>query len=207
LNGERPRLGLFGGTFDPVHVGHLIVAEEAAGRLHLDRVLFAPSRHPWRKAGRDIASEQDRVAMVDLALAGNPRFAVSLVDMEREGPTYSVDTVDDIRRQQPDADLFFIIGYDALVDLPNWREPARLATSVNLVAMVRPGYSVDWAVVARAIPQAHDRVTVLQIPVIGISSSEVRARVARGDSVRYWVPDAVAAYIAAHGLYRAPLPR
>lgn len=202
MSGERPRIGLLGGTFDPVHLGHLIVGEEAAGHLELDRVLFVPSRHPWRKAGRDIAPEADRVAMVELAVAGNPRFGVSRVDLEREGPTYSVDTVADIRREAPDANLYFIIGYDALLDLPNWRSPERLAAAVNLVAMVRPGYRIDWGAVSRAIPGAAERITVLQMPVIGISSSEVRRRVADGDSVRYWVPDAVAAYIAGHGLYR-----
>ena len=205
LTGRR-RVGLLGGTFDPIHIGHLIIGEEARARLELDTVLFIPSRHPWRKEGREIAPEADRLAMVQAAVAGNACFAVSAVDLNRAGPTYSVDTVRDVRLQQPDADLFLILGYDALLDLPNWRNPRLLVESAHIVAMLRPLYWVDWAAVEQVAPEARQHITVLEMSGVGISSSEVRRRVASGRSVRYWVPDAVIAYIAERGLYRLTEP-
>lgn len=198
----RRRVGLLGGTFDPVHIGHLIIGEEARTRLSLDTVLFIPSRHPWRKVGREIAPEGDRLAMVHTAVAGNPFFSVSNVDLDRVGPTYSVDTVEDVRQKEPDTDLFLIVGYDALLDLPNWRNPPLLAGTAHIVAVLRPAYWVDWAALEQVVPDARQRVAVLEMPAIGISSSEVRSRVAAGMSIRYWVPDGVMAYIAEHGLYR-----
>ena len=199
----RRRVGLLGGTFDPIHIGHLIIGEEARTRLELDTVLFIPSRHPWRKEGREIAPEGDRLAMVAAAIAGNPCFAASSVDLNRPGPTYSVDTVRDVRRQEPAAELFLILGYDALLDLPNWRDPRLLVESAHIVAMLRPSYWVDWAAVEQVAPDARQHITVLEMPGVGISSSEVRRRVASGRSIRYWVPDGVSAYIAERGLYRA----
>ena len=201
MSGER--IGLLGGTFDPIHLGHLIVAEEARTRLSLDRLLFVPSRQPWRKAGREIAPEADRLAMVRLAVEGNPGFEVSLVDLEREGPSYSVDTVCDVRATlSPEAELYFILGYDALMDLPHWHAPAELARVTRLVTVIRPGYELDWSPLEQAIPQARETVMLLETPEIGISSTEVRQRVAAGRSIRYWVPDLVAEYIQQQGLYR-----
>ena len=201
MSGER--IGLLGGTFDPIHLGHLIVAEEARTRLSLDRLLFVPSRQPWRKAGREIAPEGDRLAMVRLAVEGNPGFEVSLVDLEREGPSYSVDTVCDVRATlSPEAELYFILGYDALMDLPHWHAPAELARITRLVTVIRPGYALDWSPLEQAIPQARETVMLLETPEIGISSTEVRQRVAAGRSIRYWVPDLVAEYIQQQGLYR-----
>ena len=201
MSGER--IGLLGGTFDPIHLGHLIVAEEARTRLSLDRLLFVPSRQPWRKAGREIAHEADRLAMVRLAVEGNPGFEVSLVDLEREGPSYSVDTVCDVRATlSPEAELYFILGYDALMDLPHWHAPAELARITRLVTVIRPGYELDWSPLEQAIPEAREAVTLLETPEIGISSTEVRQRVAAGRSIRYWVPDLVAEYIQQQGLYR-----
>ena len=201
MSGER--IGLLGGTFDPIHLGHLIVAEEARTRLSLDRLLFVPSRQPWRKAGREIAPEADRLAMVRLAVEGNPGFEVSLVDLEREGPSYSVDTVCDVRATlSPEAELYFILGYDALMDLPHWHAPAELARITRLVTVIRPGYELDWSPLEQAIPQARETVMLLETPEIGISSTEVRQRVAAGRSIRYWVPDLVAEYIQQQGLYR-----
>ncbi len=201
MSGER--IGLLGGTFDPIHLGHLIVAEEARTRLSLDRLLFVPSRQPWRKAGREIAHEADRLAMVRLAVEGNPGFEVSLVDLEREGPSYSVDTVCDVRASLlPEAELYFILGYDALMDLPHWHAPDELARITRLVTVVRPGYELDWSPLEQAIPEAREAVTLLETPEIGISSTEVRQRVAAGRSIRYWVPDLVAEYIQQQGLYR-----
>ena len=201
MSGER--IGLLGGTFDPIHLGHLIVAEEARTRLSLDRLLFVPSRQPWRKAGREIAHEADRLAMVRLAVEGNPGFEVSLVDLEREGPSYSVDTVCDVRATlSPEAELYFILGYDALMDLPHWHAPAELARITRLVTVIRPGYELDWSPLEQAIPEAREAVTLLETPEIGISSTEVRQRVAAGRSIRYWVPDLVAEYIQQQWLYR-----
>ncbi len=201
MSGER--IGLLGGTFDPIHLGHLIVAEEARTRLSLDRLLLVPSRQPWRKAGREIAPEADRLAMVRLAVEGNPGFEVSLVDLEREGPSYSVDTVCDVRATlSPEAELYFILGYDALMDLPHWHAPAELARITRLVTVIRPGYALDWSPLEQAIPEAREAVTLLETPEIGISSTEVRQRVAAGRSIRYWVPDLVAEYIQQQGLYR-----
>ena len=201
MSGER--IGLLGGTFDPIHLGHLIVAEEARTRLALDRLLFVPSRHPWRKAGREIAHEADRLAMVRLAVEGNPHFEVSLVDLDRAGPSYSVDSVSDVRATlSPEAELYFILGYDALMDLPHWHAPAELARITRLVTVIRPGYELDWSPLEQAIPQAREAVTLLETPEIGISSTEVRQRVAAGRSIRYWVPDLVAEYIQQQGLYR-----
>ena len=201
MSGER--IGLLGGTFDPIHLGHLIVAEEARTRLSLDRLLLVPSRQPWRKAGREIAPEADRLAMVRLAVEGNPGFEVSLVDLEREGPSYSVDTVCDVRATlSPEAELYFILGYDALMDLPHWHAPDELARITRLVTVIRPGYALDWSPLEQAIPEAREAVTLLETPEIGISSTEVRQRVAAGRSIRYWVPDLVAEYIQQQGLYR-----
>ena len=201
MSGER--IGLLGGTFDPIHLGHLIVAEEARTRLSLDRLLLVPSRQPWRKAGREIAPEADRLAMVRLAVEGNPGFEVSLVDLEREGPSYSVDTVCDVRASlSPEAELYFILGYDALMDLPHWHAPDELARITRLVTVIRPGYALDWSPLEQAIPEAREAVTLLETPEIGISSTEVRQRVAAGRSIRYWVPDLVAEYIQQQGLYR-----
>ena len=201
MSGER--IGLLGGTFDPIHLGHLIVAEEARTRLSLDRLLLVPSRHPWRKAGREIAHEADRLAMVRLAVEGNPGFEVSMVDLDRAGPSYSVDTVSDVRATlSPEAELYFILGYDALMDLPHWHAPDELARITRLVTVIRPGYALDWSPLEQAIPQARETVTLLETPEIGISSTEVRQRVAAGRSIRYWVPDLVAEYIQQQGLYR-----
>lgn len=199
------KLGVFGGTFDPIHLGHLIVAEEAAERLGLEKVLFVPAKEPWRKPRNDVADANGRLEMVRLAVEGNARFSVSTVDMEREGPSYSVDTLEDLRRSEgASADFNFILGYDALADLPNWREPGRLADLARLVAVVRPGYQVDWRALETVVAGAKERIDLLEIPEVGISSTELRKRVAEGRSIRYWVPERVEAYIRSKGLYRAP---
>ena len=197
------KLGVLGGTFDPVHLGHLIIAEEAADRLGLDVVVFVPARDPWRKERSDIASAADRMAMVRLATRDNPRFRVSEVDLKREGPSYSVDTLDDLREQEDDAQLYFLVGYDTLMDIPHWREPKRLMNLAHLVTVVRPGYAIDFEVLERVMPGVRHNVTLLEIPEVGISSTEVRRRIAAGKSVRYWVPEPVAEYIRQRGLYGA----
>lgn len=198
------KVGVMGGTFDPIHLAHLILAEQARVFLGLDRVLFVPAGAPWRKAERRIAPVADRVAMVRAALAGDPYFEVSLIESERRGPSYTVDTLSVLQRQLgPQAELYFILGQDALADLPNWREPARIVQLARLAVAARPGCPPpDPTALERAVPGIQDRMDVVPMPQMDISSTDIRRRVAQGISIRFLVPAAVEAYITAHGLYR-----
>jgi nicotinate-nucleotide adenylyltransferase len=197
------RIGVLGGTFDPVHLGHLVVAETAREAERLDRVLFVPAGRPWHRDRAPIASAADRLAMVEAAIAGNPGFAVSRVDIERAGPTYTVDTLEALLVQYPGARLIFLLGQDALAQLGNWRDPGRLTELCEIVAVSRPGAPpVDLAALHPLIPDAPLRVRLLETPLIGISATMIRARVRAGHSIRYLTPDPVVAYIAQRGLYR-----
>ena len=199
------KVGVLGGTFDPVHIGHLIIAEEARVRLGLAKVVFVPSGRPWLKATRRVSSGRHRLAMVRRAIASNPFFELSTADVDRAGPSYTVDTLADLRAQAgPRGQLYFIMGCDALLDLPRWHDPARLVRMCRLVVARRLDYDVpDLAFLDRAVARgASRRVVLLDGPAVGVSASELRQRVARGQSIRYWVPDAVEAYIREHGLYR-----
>lgn len=189
------KLGVLGGTFDPVHIGHLILAESARDQLGLDRVLFVPAGHPWRKEGREIASSGDRVAMLRLAIEGNDPFAVSLVEVEQVGPSYTHVTLKEIAEANSGAEMYFILGRDALTDLPNWKDPDRIMELATLVAAERVG-----EVIAAPV-QGVARATWLQMPLIEISATAIRERVRRGRSIRYLVPPAVEAYIRERGLY------
>ena len=203
MTGDKTAIGIMGGTFDPVHMAHLIMAEEALTVLNLSRVVFVPTHIQWRKAHGSYAAPEDRLEMVRLAIGSNPYFSVSTVDLDRGGPSYSVDTLNDLRKEfGSEAELFFVIGTDALMDLPNWREPARLMEQCRLVAVGRPGYKISWDKLEAIIPEARQRTLVLNAPRIEISSTEIRGRLARGESIRYWVPDLVEAYILKHKLYR-----
>jgi nicotinate-nucleotide adenylyltransferase len=195
----RTRVGVLGGTFDPVHWGHLLIAEEARVHLGLTKVLFVPARDQWRKQGRGLSPAADRLAMVRLAIAGNPSFEASTVDLDREGATYTTDTLKDL---SGDHDLYFIMGMDALLDLPHWRDPHRIAALAWLVAAVRPGYTLDWTEIEKRIPNARDRVLPLPVPEIGVSSTAIRERVAARKSIRYWLPAEVESYIERTGLYQ-----
>lgn len=193
-----------GGTFDPIHVGHLMLAEQARDGLGLERVLFVPAGHPWRKAGRHIAPVADRVAMVRAALADDPFFDLSLVEAERSGPSYTVETLAQLQGELGGADLFFIIGQDALVDLPHWRDPAGIVRHARLAVAGRPGLPpVDSAALERAVPGISARIDRVHMPQVDISSTDIRQRVAEGRSIRYLVPPAVEAYIREQELYRA----
>lgn len=199
------KVGVLGGTFDPVHIGHLIIAEEARVRLGLAKVVFVPSGRPWLKATRRVSASRHRLAMVRLAIASNPFFELSTADIDRAGPSYTVDTLADLRAQAgPRGQLYFIMGYDSLLDLPRWRDPARLVRMCRLVVARRPEYGDhDLAFLDREVaPRASRRVTLLDRPLVGVSASELRQRVARGEGIRYWVPEAVEEYIRGHGLYR-----
>ncbi len=198
------RLGIFGGTFDPIHRGHLIAAGECLTRLDLDQIWFVPVGDPPHKRGRIVSPAADRVAMVELAIAGNPRFHLSRCEVDRPGASYSVDTVRQIRAEVgPAAELFFIIGQDSLLDLPRWRQPEQLLALCQIVAVNRPGYPrIDLSRLGPVIAAAKDRITFIEIPAFDVAASEVRRRVAAGDSIEGLVPEAVQRYIEAHGLYR-----
>lgn len=196
------RLGVLGGTFDPVHFGHLILAEHAREQLTLQRVLFVPAGQPWRKVGREITSAEQRVAMLSLALQCNRAFTVSEAEIERSGPSFTVDTLRGLRREQRQAEMFFIMGEDALADLPNWKEPQRILQLASLAVAPRGGgTSIDG--VQRKVLGLTERVIWLNSPTIGISASEIRERVRLGRSIRYLVPTDVERYIVEQGLYLA----
>jgi nicotinate-nucleotide adenylyltransferase len=196
-------IGVLGGTFDPVHLGHLIIAEEVRDQFKLDRVLFVPSGHPWLKDDRVITPAGHRVSMLRLALASNPRFQISMVDVERGGPSYTVDTLADLRRQFGEsASFFFIMGWDSLKDLHLWKDPARIIQQCRLVAVGRPGSTKPrLSALETTLPGISKNVLLLPKPLIGISSSEIRQRVANGLSIKYLVPEAVETYIRENGLY------
>ena len=188
------KLGILGGTFDPVHLGHLIIAQEAQARLGLDRVLFIPTGQPWMKRGRSISPGEHRVAMVRLAVGDNPRFQVSSMEVDRPGPTYTVETLRALRREATEElEIFFIIGVDSLEGLARWKEPQGVLELCTLVAVSRPGH--------REPDVAGHEVRRLPEIQIGIGGSEIRVRVAAGLPIRYWVPPAVEEYIMRHGLY------
>jgi nicotinate-nucleotide adenylyltransferase len=197
------RIGLLGGSFDPIHVGHLHVARHARLRLGLDRVVFMPAGQPPHKLGQAMTDPEDRFEMVRLAVAGEPHFSVSRIDLDRPGPSYSVDTVRLLQEAWgPDARIYFLIGADSLADFPTWYRPRRLLELCQVVAVGRPGYAVDLAALARRFSGAPPVLFLEHVPQVDISATEVRRRVAEGHSIQGLVPPAVATYIEAHGLYR-----
>ena len=194
-------IGVLGGTFDPVHIGHLVVAEEARIRLGFKEVLFVPAGQPWLKLDRNITPVVHRVEMVRRAIADNPHFKLCTIEVERPGPSYTVDTLTRLQKQLgSEASLFFIIGRDTLAELPLWKEPEKLIQLCRLVVAPRLG-SKDLKHLETAIPGLLDKVIQLDMPVIGISSSGIRQRMAQGLSIRYWVPAEVEKYITGHKIY------
>lgn len=196
-------IGVLGGTFDPVHNGHLIVAEEAKTRLNLVEIIFVPAGQPWLKAAKPISPAEHRLQMLRLAIADKPYFKLSSIEIERTGPSYTVDTITELRDKFGSEDeLFFILGWDSLAELPQWREPSRLIKMCYLVAVPRPGYPrpklKTLEVIIRGLSQ---RVMLMKKPEIDISASAIRERVARGLSIRHLVPEPVNRYIKEHGLY------
>ena len=187
-----------GGTFDPIHHGHLVAASEVQAYFDLDEVVFVPTGAPWQKADRVVSPAEHRYLMTVIATAANPRFTVSRVDIERPGPTYTVDTLRDLSAAMPEADLYFITGADALAEIFTWRGAEELFEYAQFVGCTRPGYTHD-ATVLEKIPA--DRVTLLEIPALAISSTDCRRRTARGEPVWYLVPDGVVQYIGKHHLY------
>ena len=198
------RIGILGGTFDPVHIGHLVVAEECRAKLDLDRVLFVPAGQPPHKRFRRVSPMSDRVAMVELAIVGNSAFALSRVEVDRVGLSYTVDTLARLRQEfGPETELLFIVGMDALSEMLTWYQPARILELSKVIAVTRPGIEeFDPASLESDLPGAGRRVRVLAAPELRISSSDLRARVGSGQPIRYQVPEAVEAYINERGLYR-----
>jgi nicotinate-nucleotide adenylyltransferase len=194
-------IGVLGGTFDPIHIGHLVVAEEARIKLGLSEVLFVPAGQPWLKQDRDITPAVHRVEMVRRAIADNPYFKLSTLEVDRPGPSYTMDTLTLLQDQlSREASLFFILGRDTLAELPLWKEPRKVIQLCRLVVPPRLG-SRDLRHLEEAIPGLLERVIQLDMPVIGISSSEIRQRIARGLPVRYLVPAEVEKYITEQGIY------
>ncbi len=195
------RIGVLGGTFDPVHLAHLVLGEVAREELRLDRVIFVPAGQPWRKTGREIAPSADRLQMLRLATTGNPAFEVSTLEIEREGPSYTEVTLEALSGENPGAELFFILGRDALTDFPNWHDSQRIAELATLAVAERDDTALGGEGEAD-LPGLHVRLCRLHMPRVGITATAVRENVREGRSIRYLVPDAVAAYIAERGLYR-----
>jgi nicotinate-nucleotide adenylyltransferase len=194
-------IGVLGGTFDPIHIGHLIIAEEARIRLALTEVLFVPTGQPWLKQDRDITPAIHRVEMVHRAIADNPNFKLSTLEVDHSGPSYTVDTLTSLQdKLSSETSLVFILGRDTLAELPLWKEPRKVIQLCRLVVPPRLG-SRDLRHLEEAIPGLLDRVIQLDMPVIGISSSEIRQRIARGLSVRYLVPTGVEKYIMEQKVY------
>lgn len=197
------KIGVLGGTFDPIHIGHLILAEEVRARLNLAEILFVPAGQPWLKVDSPISPAEHRVEMVRLAIADKPYFKLSAMEIERAGPTYTVDTIAELKAQLGTGDeLFFILGWDNLAELPQWQQPSRLITMCRLVAVPRPGYPLpDLKALEASIPGLSQRVTLMDKPEIDISASAIRDRVTQGLSIRHLVPEPVDEYIRQHKLY------
>jgi nicotinate-nucleotide adenylyltransferase len=185
-----------GGTFDPVHHGHLVAASEVASEYDLDEVVFVPTGMPWQKSHREVSPAEHRYLMTVVATASNPRFTVSRVDIDREGPTYTIDTLRDLSAQRPGAELYFITGADALAQILGWKDSDELFSLAHFVGVTRPGHTLDDP----GLPTG--RVSLMEVPAMAISSSDCRARVSRGEPVWYLVPDGVVQYIAKYNLYR-----
>jgi nicotinate-nucleotide adenylyltransferase len=198
------RIGILGGTFDPVHVGHIFIAEEARIRLELEKVLFIPAGNPWLKVNDRITPAWERVEMVRLAIAKHERFVLCTVEVERSGPSYTAETLEVLRGKFPDDEFYLIFGRDSFTELPLWRDPERIVAMAKLVVVPRIGTNLPELseVAAKVAGLSSERVVTLDSPMIGISSSGIRERVSRGLPIDYLVPGEVDKYIVAHELYR-----
>ena len=203
------RIGLYGGSFDPVHHAHLTLAEQAREQLRLDEVRFVPNNVSPFKADRTPTLGKKRAEMLEAATAGNPAFTVSRVEVKRAGPSYTADTVGRIAADEPEAELFLLLGADSLPQFPRWHEPQRIVARCRLAVAPRPGHPPDYGVLADLLDAGELRATAartITMPLLAISSRDLRRRVAQGRSIRYLVPPAVEAYIAAAGFYREEAP-
>jgi nicotinate-nucleotide adenylyltransferase len=189
-----------GGTFDPIHHGHLVAASEVQSGFGLDEVLFVPTGRPWQKDAREVSPAELRYLMTVIATASNPRFTVSRVDIDRPGPTYTIDTLRDLHAQEPDAELFFITGADALAEIISWKDADELFALAQFVGFTRPGHELS----GKGLPA--DRVSLHEVPAMAISSTDCRQRVRAGEPVWYLLPDGVVQFIGKYGLYRTGEP-
>ena len=198
------KIGILGGTFDPVHLGHLIIAEETLSSLGLDRVIFVPAGDPWMKASTPISPGPNRLAMVLAAVAGNPAFHVSPVELDRNGPSYTVETLEELQADYGfQTEYFFIIGADAIKGFGQWRNPDRVLELCTLAVVGRPAQEVlDLSLLEATLPGIGKRVAIVDGVAISVSASDIRGRVQEGRSIRYLVPSVVESYIREHGLYK-----
>lgn len=197
------RLGILGGTFDPPHNGHLLIATEAQKRLQLAQVLFIPAKLPPHKLDEPISPLDMRVAMLERALRGKPSFVISMIEAQRPGPSYTVDTLRALRRDlSPSAEIFFIMGMDSLQNFATWHQPTEIVKLCKLAVMKRPGFEVDLDALEQQVPGVKASVVFIRAPEVDISASEIRERVRRGESLHDLVPPAVAEYIRKHHLYQ-----
>ncbi|WP_369751480.1 nicotinate-nucleotide adenylyltransferase [Mycobacterium sp. 155] len=197
-------MGVMGGTFDPIHNGHLVAASEVADLFELDEVVFVPTGEPWQKHDRPVSTAEDRYLMTVIATASNPRFSVSRVDIDRGGPTYTTDTLRDLRKLNVDSDLFFITGADALASILSWQNWEELFSMAKFVGVSRPGYELDGKhilAVRQELPS--DALQLVEVPALAISSSDCRQRAEALRPIWYLVPDGVVQYVAKRGLYTA----
>jgi nicotinate-nucleotide adenylyltransferase len=195
-------IGILGGTFDPIHMGHLVLAEEARIYLGLSEVLFVPAGQPRFKLPHDVTPIVHRQEMVERAISSNPHFKICTLEIEHEGPSYTVDTLIALKEQRGvEVNLFFILGYDTLTTLPLWKEPQRLIQLCRLVVAPRSGTDVDLGFLEMTLSGVEDNIVQIHMPLLEISSSNIRRRVTKGASIRYLVPDTVSEYIAEHNLY------
>ncbi|WP_325096590.1 nicotinate-nucleotide adenylyltransferase [Mycolicibacterium vinylchloridicum] len=201
VSSARRRLGVMGGTFDPIHNGHLVAASEVAALFDLDEVVFVPTGQPWQKS-REVTPPEDRYLMTVIATASNPRFSVSRVDIDRGGPTYTNDTLRDLRALNPDADLFFITGADALASILSWQNWEELFALAKFVGVSRPGYELNGQHIVAAFDQLpEEALSLVEVPALAISSTDCRVRAAGGRPIWYLVPDGVVQYVSKRGLY------
>lgn len=196
------KLGIMGGTFNPIHIGHLVCAEEAAWQYGLEQIIFMPTGLPPHKEIAGGTGSESRYLMTVIAVAGNPRFRVSRLEIDRQQLCYTVDTVRELKQDRPDDELYFITGADAVLEILDWKDPEELLEMATLIAATRPGYPLDKLSEITNRFSRQDRVKVMEIPAIGVSSSLVRERVAQGRSIRYLVPEGVERFIEKEGLYR-----
>ncbi|MGH3675851.1 MAG: nicotinate-nucleotide adenylyltransferase [Mycobacterium sp.] len=202
---NRRRLGVMGGTFDPIHNGHLVAASEVADLFGLDEVVFVPTGQPWQKHHRDVTAAEDHYLMTVIATAANPRFSVSRVDIDRGGPTYTKDTLGDLQALNPDADLYFITGADALATILSWQNWEDMFATARFVAVSRPGYELDGKHIEKALKELPEgALTLVEVPALAISSSDCRKRAEENRPIWYLVPDGVVQYVSKRGLYRSP---
>lgn len=199
---KTKRIGVFGGTFDPIHLGHLIIASELKHAVDLACVLFVPAGRPPHKTDQSIGNDDHRLAMLHLALDGTPGFAISTVDLERPGPSYTTETLKLLSQINPDAELIFLMGEDSLRDFPTWHKPERIVEQAEVAVATRPGIESEPSDVYEKVPNARGRIHMVEVPEIGISSREVRRRASEGLPISYLVPREVEMFILEHGLYR-----